>query len=309
MPTGACGINCDVCKLRLLGTCSSCGSGKSEEARKKLEAQKRSFGGTCPILECACLNRLEYCIRDCPSFPCENFSSGPYPFGQDFLDMQKRRRKEVPEALDPHGHPVKVPSKYWDTIQYRDINTLCNLTIAEPYESGGLIFPFLQKEVLVRFKERSIYERHDNGWEKLDNSLLELITLIYLNRVESFYPLGKELVSKKDLKEAHYFKGEHDLKLGPLLERYSNDPNGFDRSCRYLGGKAVEMGDSGFRLLPFPRVPLYYLYWEGDEEFAPRISVLFERSIETVFPTSAIWGLVSLVSTELLKGPANENFP
>ena len=45
MPTGACGINCDVCKLQLLGLCSTCGSGRSQEAQRKLAAQKAAFGG------------------------------------------------------------------------------------------------------------------------------------------------------------------------------------------------------------------------------------------------------------------------
>ena len=48
MPTGACGINCDVCQLNLLGTCSSCGSGQSLEAEKKLDAQQRLIGGPLP---------------------------------------------------------------------------------------------------------------------------------------------------------------------------------------------------------------------------------------------------------------------
>ena len=43
MPTGACGINCDVCKLNLLGTCSSCGPGKSLQAEKKLAAYNQKF--------------------------------------------------------------------------------------------------------------------------------------------------------------------------------------------------------------------------------------------------------------------------
>ena len=60
MPTGACGINCDVCKLNLLGTCSSCGSGKSLEAEQKLAAQNRLFGSTCAILSCARMNQIEH---------------------------------------------------------------------------------------------------------------------------------------------------------------------------------------------------------------------------------------------------------
>jgi hypothetical protein len=65
------------------------------------------------------------------------------------------------------------------------------------------------------------------------------------------------------------------------------------------------MADTAYQLLPFPRVPLYYLFWQGDVEFAPRISVLFDRSIEAVFSADAIWGLVNRVSTALIQGPVS----
>ena len=86
MPTGACGINCDVCKLNVLGTCSSCGSGISADAEKKLSAQQRLLGSACAILACAKVNQIEYCMRDCSQFPCENFRTGRYPFSQGFLE-------------------------------------------------------------------------------------------------------------------------------------------------------------------------------------------------------------------------------
>ena len=44
------------------------------------------------------------------------------------------------------------------------------------------------------------------------------------------------------------------------------------------------------------------LVLEGDEEFPPRMSVLFERSIEETLAADAIWGLVNRVSTALLTG-------
>ena len=44
------------------------------------------------------------------------------------------------------------------------------------------------------------------------------------------------------------------------------------------------------------------LLWQGDDEFKPRMSVLFDRSIEKTLAADAIWGLVSLVSYLLLKG-------
>ncbi len=307
MPTGACGINCDVCKLRLLGTCSSCGSGRSEEAQRKLAAQRRIFGGTCVMLECASLNNNEYCMRDCNSFPCENFSLGPYPFSPGFLEMQDRRLRKTPPALDTHGQLIQVPPEYWEELKEKDVNTLCNLTLCNPYSSDELIFHFLQEDILIDIKNSCLKRLSNNSWEKTKDPLLELITLLYLNNVNSFHPLGKDIVSKNDLKEAHYFKDKHDLNLGPLLERYGKDMSGFRQSSEYFEGTPIEMANAAYMMLPFPRVPLYYLFWEGDEEFEPRISVLFDRSIQEYFMASGIWGLVNLVSTAILRGPGKND--
>jgi hypothetical protein len=111
------------------------------------------------------------------------------------------------------------------------------------------------------------------------------------------YPLEKEIVGVKDLKEAHFFQGPHALQTEPVLKRYGRDMQGFKKAAKYLEGHPLDMADAAYRLHPFPRIPVYYLFWQGDAEFDPRISVLFDRSIEDVFSADAIWGLVSRVST------------
>ncbi len=303
MSTGACGINCDVCKLRLMGACSSCGSGKSDEAQKKLEAQKRIFGSTCTILECARTNQIAYCLRDCNQFPCENFRFGPYPFAQSFLDMQERRRQEPPPALDHNRRPIKIPHEFWEKIKVRDFNQIMNFTLARTESEGLLRFHSLNEDVLIDTQSKCL-KRYGAGskWVRIDDPLLELVTLLYFTGVKRLHPLGKDLVSTKDLKEAHYFKGHHKLNLSPLVERYGDDMAGFNEAAEFLEGTPLEMGDSAYMLLPFPRVPLYYLYWKGDDEFETEISVLFDRSIEDHLSASGIWALVSLASRALLWG-------
>lgn len=303
MSTGACGIHCDVCKLHLLGLCSSCGPGRSQEAQQKLSGQKAAFGGTCTILACAAMNRIDYCLRDCPAFPCENFSSGPYPFSEAFLSMQDRRRDSRPPPLDHNGRPIRVPPDYWGALRARDRKALLNLTLFQPGPSGALIFRFLREEILVDVENACLKTGRGDRWTRLDDPLLELITLLYLNHVKALHPLGRDMVGFKGLKEAHYFKGRHELRLAPLLERYGEDPAGLEAAALYCDGQAIDMADMAYRFLPFPRVPLYYLFWKGDSEFAPKISVLFDRSIEDCLPSPGIWGLVNLVSFALLKGP------
>ena len=303
MPTGACGINCDVCKLNLLGTCSTCGSGSGLDAEKKLNAQKRLLGSTCPILACAKVNRVEYCMRDCNQFPCDNFSTGPYPFSQGFLNMQQRRLKQRPPAYAPDGSRVTVAAEYWDQLQKRDITTLCNVTLFNPISPGKLVFRFLREDIMVDIEKRCLKRTGESGWETTDDPLLELVTVMYLINVNDIHPIGRDIVGVKDLKEGHFFQGPHTLKTDPLLKRFGHDLNGFRQSAGYLEGEPRDMADAAYRLSPFPRIHLYYLLWEGDEEFEPRVTVLFDRSIENVFAADAIWALVNRVTTALLEGP------
>jgi hypothetical protein len=234
--------------LNLLGTCSSCGSGLSPEAERKLDAQQRLFGDTCPILSCAKMNRVEYCLRDCHQFPCDNFTRGPYPFSQGYLQMQERRRKQLPPAFAPDKSPVDVPVHFWDDLQEKDLNTLCNQTLFNLIAPGQMAFHFLNEDVLVDFNERCLKRMKGQEWESTPDPLLELVTVVYLNNVTMLYPMGKEIVGVKDLKEAHFFQGPHALQIEPLLKRYGRDPQGFNAAAEYLKGLPMDMADAAYRL-------------------------------------------------------------
>ena len=299
MPTAACGINCDVCRLRLLGICSSCGSGISQEAINKIEAQKRLFGYPCPILACAQMNHVQFCLRDCQSFPCENFKAGPYPFSESYLNMQERRRKQKPPARTPRGDLIKVPPEYWDDLKKKDTAKLCDLSLATLHLPEGVLIRFLNDDVLVDIENRCLWRLKPGQREKIDHSLLELVVLVYLLNVAPDL-LSREMISANDLKDAHFFQGPHALKIAPLLERYGRDLAGFKKASESLGGEPLDLADAAYKLKPLPKIPLYYLLWEGDEEFQPNLSILFDRSIESHLSADAIWGLVNLVSAELL---------
>lgn len=307
MATGACGINCDVCQLNLLGQCSSCGPGRSDLAARKSAAQQRILGHPCAILECARLNHIDYCPRDCPSFPCDNFSTSNYPYGERFLDMQKRRRSQGPPAIDPSGRPLQIDTNGWAVLAGRDMAQVANFTLTDiDGPSGHLRFRFLNRDILVNTKLRCMMELHEQGWEKLTLPLLELTILDYLSRVDCLHPIGQDLVAADDLSNAHYFTGRSRLQTGPLLARYSGDPSGFSNAGRHLGGCPEPMGDAAIRLTPFPRIPVYYLLWLGSSEFKSRISILFDRSIESVLSSPAIWCLVTLCTYHLLRGTATD---
>jgi hypothetical protein len=115
------------------------------------------------------------------------------------------------------------------------------------------------------------------------------------------------MVSAKELKTGHFFKGPHELKTQPLLERFGNDLEGFKKAAENAGGEELDLAEAAYRFVALPKIPLHYLFWQGDEEFDSRLSVLFDRSIDYHIPADIIWGLVTLVSDAILSLSSSSN--
>lgn len=211
------------------------------------------------------------------------------------------------KGLVENGGPGDNPSPdegRWEEAEGRDRNLLLNVTLFSNAGDRAVEFRHLGRRVIVDFGARCFRILNAGTWEPLDHPLLEMVSLVYLGKVDAVYPVGEDIVSCRDLKESHFFNGFHEFRLDELKARYGNDPEGFRRAAERLGGSPVPMADAACRLMPFPRVPLYYLLWTGDDEFEPRFSVLFDRSIERTFHADAVWALVNLTSTELLSASA-----
>lgn len=302
MPTAACGINCDVCGLQVRGVCSSCGPGTSQEAAAKLAVQQQLFGQPCPILACAHLNQLEYCMRDCRSFPCENFETQEYPFSKGYLSMQQRRLEASQnQATLPGSSRVSVPAEHWEGLQQKDPADVCRAALAQSGPSGEIRLHVLNTDFLVHPGQRIIWAATGDRMKIVSDPLLQLLTVVYLQNVTAA-PLRHEKIGVSDLKSAHFFQGPHNLDPAPLLDQYGRDAEGFEKAAASIGGRPIQgAADVEVVFSPFPKILLYYLLWEGDEEFAPRISVLFDRSIEDHFAADFIWGLISCVNGLLLQ--------
>jgi hypothetical protein len=218
--------------------------------------------------------------------------------------MQERRRSQAGQALDPTKEEIKVPPEYWGDLKRKDLAAVCRNALATEHPPEGLLLSFMEETLLVDLQESDLKIARHGGWEKMNYPLLELLSLVYLLNAARA-SLNNEMVSAQQLKTSHFFQGPHELNLDPLIRRFGNDLGGFNEAALKIGGEPQNLADAGFKILTFPKVPLYYLLWKGDEEFNPRLSVLFDRSIEKHLSADAIWGLVNLVSDALLKASAS----
>jgi len=307
--TGACGIRCDVCRLKVRGLCGTCGAGTGAAGKEKLAAQTRIFHGTCPVLQCAHDHGVAYCPRDCRSFPCRVFEQGPYPYSEGFLAMQKRRRAE-PRApsldLDRmlRWEQEEIFPGFWEDLAALDPREVSERTGAPHLEEeGAYAVRLLDRTYRVHpLKHLVVPEGTSPGLDFTCPrvSFTEaLILVVYLLKARAVPPTGRRVTEKELPGGGLFFRGPHELARGPVLSRFGEDPAGFLRTGLALGGETVSFGDAGLRFQVLPRVPLECILWAADHEFPASLTFVFDASVSEHLPLDVIWALVALVSGRL----------
>jgi hypothetical protein len=214
--------------------------------------------------------------------------------------MAPKHTENKTELYAPDGSHLRQNQIQWEDLARRPLEELANLTLAIPLPGHRLQFRFLGEDIWVDIPNHRLMRVRGDEGIPLDDPLLELVTLVYLNQVNTLLPLDRDIVGLQDLKESHFFVGPHELRTAKVLERYGGEPLSFQQAVASLEGRMVDMADTAGRLLPFPRIPLYFLIWLADEEFPARLRVLFDRTIEQFLPADAIWALVNRVARALV---------
>ena len=110
--------------------------------------------------------------------------------------------------------------------------------------------------------------------------VMRILILHYLIRAGG-NPLTGKWIAYKDIPGGLLYAGVFARRVTePLQRRFGNSAKVFKEIGIRSGGQPIEIGDASFILHAFPRVPLQYVLWEGDEEFPASVQLLFDASID-----------------------------
>lgn len=202
-------------------------------------------------------------------------------------DLESRRLYEDPEQIDPY---------LWEQLAEADPADVCVRAIAQ-YDPKTRVYlvPFLSGSCGCSVEERSIVVR-SGRLHRASHFEFYLVILHYLLESTS-YPLSGNWVGEKDIPGGElFFRGPHQFPTGPLLKLFGRDRELFRRAAESLGGSPVPMGDAAYRLWPFPRTPMLFVLWEGDDELEPALHVRFDETVvRQLLTLDTLWALVNVV--------------
>jgi hypothetical protein len=214
------------------------------------------------------------------------------------------RRKPEKKMEDQETQKANIDAFYWEKLSQLHPTDVCNRSeaIYNPAREG-FVLPVYNRRYLILPAGRRIVrvEPNDRSVEEALSYFFHLMVFVYLIEAKEITP-SRTWVSEKDLPGGNtFFRGPHSLDVSALENRYGKDPEAFLKTGRKLGGTEILYGDKAFALDIFPKVPVAYVLWKGDEEFPPKISVLFDSTIQHHFTLDVIWCMVAETSRRLLE--------
>jgi len=217
-------------------------------------------------------------------------------FNYDYSKRQEERMQEEANSK------ATTDSFHWNKLSQLHPTDVCNRTeaIYHPAREGFLL-PVYNLRYLVLPKEREILrmEWNDKLIQETLHPYFYLMTLVYLTEAKDIKPTHT-WVSEKDLRGGStFFRGPHRLDIEKLIHLFGDDPEAFLKTGEKMGGSEILFGDKGFALHVFPKVFVAYILWKGDAEFPPKISVLFDSTVESHLPLDILWCMVAETSRRL----------
>jgi hypothetical protein len=151
---------------------------------------------------------------------------------------------------------------------------------AEVAERAGI--PFENGELRLSLMQWEMHLSHPDLFfqapEFLDTYVIKLLAVLYMANARAI-PLANRWVPYRELKDGlFYTKSFSDTVEDRVCRRFGGDLEGMRAACEALGGREVDQGDLGMVVNTFPRLPLLFIIWLGDEEFEPNARILFDVS-------------------------------
>ncbi len=130
---------------------------------------------------------------------------------------------------------------------------------------------------------------------------LAILLLLYLTEAGGRLLEGRWIAFEQISGGAGYVGSFRGRVMGPLLRTFGQRPEALRQAAAGLDGSSLDMGDAAVALAALPRVPIAFVLWRGDDEFAPSASVVFDASVEGYLDAEAVTVLAELATRRMIE--------
>jgi hypothetical protein len=131
----------------------------------------------------------------------------------------------------------------------------------------------------------------------------KLLVLHYLNTATGAPPTGRRVTFRELPAGPVYFPTFAKRAIRPIVDAFGKDPARLLAAAAKIGNIQSDLGDAGVTIDAFPRVPIAYVLWAGDDELPPQGNILFDSNVSDYLPTEDITVLTESITWRLVRSP------
>ncbi len=195
------------------------------------------------------------------------------------------------------GEAIERAHQAWQESMLRQLDSLrleiravqpgrlaadCGASLREQY----IQLSYWGEPVSISWPELRVYRQPDGS----ECSIYDSGMLLYYLRQADGTPLADRWVGYRELPGGSFYSQAFQGYSGDrLARRFGDAPEAYALAASSLGGVTLTgMPGLGFAFLPLPRIRLASILYPGDEEFAPRASVLFDAAASHYMTTDGL---------------------
>ncbi len=133
----------------------------------------------------------------------------------------------------------------------------------------------------------------------------KILILHYFTQAKGTPPSNKTITYKELPDGINYFPVFAKRAIKPVVTFFGDKPEQLLKTAKVLGGRKADYGDVAVTISAFKQVPVTIVLWQGDEEFAPEGSLMFDSTISDYLTNddthtlceNIAWRLVRLLKT------------
>jgi len=114
-------------------------------------------------------------------------------------------------------------------------------------------------------------------------------------------PSGRMAVPQELPGGRMFFTGAHAVAAGPLARHFEKNSGQLLDRALGIGGEKIEGADIAIQVPGLPYVPLYVLFWQGDQEFSARAVIGIDDRAHFHLDLAGVFALTNILVYRLCK--------
>jgi len=179
---------------------------------------------------------------------------------------------------------------------------LCRLSggefVEKPNKPDSIQIMFLNRMISISWPDLIFSQDSDKKMAIKEKILI----LHYLNNAKK-QDLTGELIAYQEIPSARFYLGSFNARTtDPFIAGFGENPDKLPIVAQELfAAQTASMGDVSVTIQAFPKAPITFVIWRGDEEFPPNGTILFDSSIkDNLLSAEDISELVSMIVYPLI---------